>query len=167
MSTELETEIETSNEDTQAEEAANDFIVRNWRNLVKPRKVEPSTGNTNRYGKFVIRPLERGYGITLGNSLRRTLLSSLCGAAITSVKIDGIRHEFSSVPGVVEDVTEIILNLKGVRISTEMQGPIKASLHAEGKAGEVIEVRASEIRFERDGTKIVFSANVPATWTSV
>jgi DNA-directed RNA polymerase subunit alpha len=149
MSTEAETdpevEIQVSEE---AEETGSEFIARNWRNLVKPKKIEPSSGNNGRYGKFVIRPLERGYGITLGNSLRRTLLSSLSGAAITSVKIDGIRHEFSSVPGVVEDVTEIILNLKGVRISTEMEGPISASLHAEGKVGEVIEVRASEIRFQ-------------------
>jgi DNA-directed RNA polymerase subunit alpha len=70
--------------------------------------------NNEKYGKFVVTPLERGYGITLGNALRRILLSSLPGAAITSVKIEGVKHEFSSIPGIVEDVTEIILNLKEV-----------------------------------------------------
>ena len=68
--------------------------------------------NDNTYGKFVIEPLERGYGITLGNSLRRVLLSSLPGAAVTSVKIENVLHEFSTIPGVLEDTTEIILNLK-------------------------------------------------------
>jgi len=72
--------------------------------------------HTKNYGKFVCAPLERGFGITLGNSLRRVLLSSISGAAITSVRIDGVLHEFSVVPGVVEDVTDIILNIKGVRI---------------------------------------------------
>ena len=80
--------------------------------IEKPRIecVEKSDDNT--YGKFVIEPLERGYGITLGNSLRRILLSSLPGAAVNTIKIDGVLHEFSTIPGVVEDVTEIILNIK-------------------------------------------------------
>ena len=69
-----------------------------------------------RYGKFIVEPLERGYGITLGNSLRRILLSSLPGAAITSIKVDGVQHEFTTIPGIVEDVVEIILNLKNVRL---------------------------------------------------
>ena len=66
------------------------------------------------YGKFIVEPLERGYGITLGNSLRRILLSSVQGAAVTSIKIDGVQHEFSTIPGVTEDVAEIVLNMKGV-----------------------------------------------------
>ena len=66
------------------------------------------------YGKFVVKPLERGYGMTLGNSLRRILLSSLPGAAVTSIKIDGVQHEFSTIPGVKEDVAEIVLNMKGL-----------------------------------------------------
>ena len=70
----------------------------------------------NNYAKFVCEPLERGYGITLGNSLRRILLSSLPGAAITSIKVDGVQHEFTTIPGIVEDVVEIILNLKNVRL---------------------------------------------------
>ncbi|MCL5290256.1 MAG: DNA-directed RNA polymerase subunit alpha [Firmicutes bacterium] len=81
--------------------------------IEKP-KVLPEEVNEN-YGRFVVEPLERGYGITLGNSLRRILLSSLPGAAVTSVKIDGVLHEFSTIPGVVEDVTDIILNLKNIR----------------------------------------------------
>ena len=72
--------------------------------------------NDNMYAKFVCEPLERGYGITLGNSLRRILLSSLPGAAITSMKVDGVQHEFTTIPGIVEDVVEIILNLKQVRL---------------------------------------------------
>ena len=75
------------------------------------------------YGKFVMEPLERGYGTTIGNSLRRVLLSSLPGYAITSAKIDGVLHEFSTIPGVKEDVTEIVLNLKGVILKIHGDGP--------------------------------------------
>ena len=78
--------------------------------------------DTSRYGKFVVEPLERGYGITLGNSLRRILLSSLPGAAVTSIKIDGVQHEFSTVDGVIEDVTEIILNVKGIDLKYYGEG---------------------------------------------
>src|SRR5574340_621945 len=81
--------------------------------MVKP-KVERD-GEGRNYGKFVIQPLERGYGVTLGNALRRVLLSSIQGAAITSIKIDGVLHEFSTISGIKEDVTDVILNLKGVR----------------------------------------------------
>jgi DNA-directed RNA polymerase subunit alpha len=91
-------------------------MQRNWRELIKPKRLEvESKGRPNTYGKFVCEPLERGFGITLGNALRRVLLSSLQGAAITSVKIDGVLHEFSTIPGVLEDVTDVILNLKQVR----------------------------------------------------
>ena len=88
------------------------------------------------YGKFVVEPLERGYGTTLGNSLRRVLLSSLPGVAVTSVKIDGILHEFSTVEGVKEDVTEIILNLKGLTAKIVSDGPKIVYIEAEGP-GEV------------------------------
>ena len=74
------------------------------------------SSSTDSYGKFIVKPLERGFGVTLGNTFRRILLSSIAGAAITAIKIDGVLHEFTSVPGVSEDVTEIILNLKKVRI---------------------------------------------------
>ncbi len=84
------------------------------------------------YGKFVIEPLENGYGITLGNSLRRVLLSSLPGVAVTSVKIDGVLHEFSTIPGVKEDVTEIILNIKGLTANLTSDGPKTVYIEAEG-----------------------------------
>ena len=84
-------------------------------NIERPRRIEcVDVDEVGTYGKFVIEPLERGYGITLGNSLRRVMLSSLPGAAVTSIKIDGVRHEFSTIPGVVEDVTQIVLNIKKV-----------------------------------------------------
>jgi DNA-directed RNA polymerase subunit alpha len=90
-------------------------MYRNWRDLIKPKRLE-ATELTSTYGKFVAEPFERGFGTTLGNSLRRILLSSLQGAAITSVRIKNVQHEFSSVVGVTEDVTDIILNLKGVKV---------------------------------------------------
>ena len=82
--------------------------------IEKPTIEEVELAADGTYGKFVVEPLERGYGITLGNSLRRILLSSLQGAAVTSLKIDGVQHEFSTIPGVKEDVTEIVLNMKGL-----------------------------------------------------
>ena len=92
-------------------------MQRNWSSLIRPKRVDVDEATHTRfYGEFTIQPLERGFGITLGNALRRVLLSSIQGAAITSVKIEGVQHEFSTVPGVKEDVTDIILNLKGVRL---------------------------------------------------
>jgi DNA-directed RNA polymerase subunit alpha len=96
-----------------------DLKSRNWRELIKPKRIEiDQDTNTNTYGKFVCEPLERGFGITIGNALRRILLSSLQGAAIVSVKFDNVVHEFSSMPGVLEDVTDIILNLKEIKLKT-------------------------------------------------
>lgn len=90
---------------------------RNWRDMIKPKRLEADEKSlTATYGKFVGEPFERGYGTTIGNSLRRILLSSLYGAAITAVRIRGILHEFSTLPGVTEDVTDIVLNLKEVRV---------------------------------------------------
>lgn len=90
------------------------------------------------YGKFVVEPLERGYGMTLGNSLRRVLLSSLPGAAVTAIRVDGVHHEFSTVPGVVEDMTEIILNIKGIRARLNVDGPKTVFLSTdEGRTGLV------------------------------
>jgi DNA-directed RNA polymerase subunit alpha len=93
------------------------IVAKNWRDLIKPRRitVEPES-LTPTYGRFIAEPLERGFGTTLGTSLRRVLLSSLQGAAITSLKIDHVEHEFSTIPDVAEDVTDIILNLKEVLI---------------------------------------------------
>lgn len=91
-------------------------MQRNWSSLIRPKRVDVDEATHTRfYGEFTIQPLERGYGVTLGNALRRILLSSIQGAAITSIKIDGVLHEFSTIPGIKEDVTDVILNLKGVR----------------------------------------------------
>ncbi len=95
---------------------------KNWRDLIRPKRLQVEGDSyTDTYGKFIAEPFERGFGTTLGNSLRRVLLSSLQGGAITSVKIKGVLHEFSSIPGVTEDVTSIILNLKGVRLKVHGQ----------------------------------------------
>lgn len=90
--------------------------------IEKPKIECVQTSEDSTYGKFIVEPLERGYGITLGNSLRRILLSSLPGVAVTSIKIDGVLHEFSTIPGVVEDVTEIILNIKGISAQMFSEG---------------------------------------------
>ena len=94
------------------------------------------------YGKFVVEPLERGYGMTLGNSLRRVLLSSLEGAAVTSIKIDGVQHEFSTIPGVKEDVTEIVLNMKGLISKLHSELPKFAYIEVDGPC----EVTAADIK---------------------
>ena len=104
--------------------------------IEKPRIEALDLAADGTYGKFVVEPLERGYGTTLGNSLRRVLLSSLPGVAVTSVKIDGILHEFSTIEGVKEDVTEIILNIKGLIVKINGDGPKVVYIEAEGP-GEV------------------------------
>ena len=94
-----------------------DSKSKNWRELIKPKRIEIEQADDSPfYAKFSCEPLERGFGITIGNALRRILLSSLQGAAIVSVRFDGVRHEFSTIPGVLEDVTDIILNLKEVKL---------------------------------------------------
>ena len=118
-------------------------VVRNWRQLIRPRRLESEGGETPGlgYSRFWCEPLERGFGQTLGNSLRRVLLSSLQGAAITSVKIAGVQHEFSTIPGVLEDVSDIILNLKEVRLRLHSEGPKTLRLTRTGEgvitAGEL------------------------------
>ena len=118
-------------------------MLKNWHNLIKPKRIETDEGtHTASYGEFSIQPLERGFGLTLGNALRRVLLSSISGAAIVSVKIDGVLHEFSTVPGVKEDVTDIILNLKGVRLKMHQEDTKSIRINASGegavKAGDII-----------------------------
>lgn len=98
------------------------------------------------YGKYVVEPLERGYGTTLGNSLRRILLSSLPGVAATSVKIDGVLHEFSTIPGVKEDVTEIILNIKNIAAQLHSEGPKVVYIEAEGEG----DIKAKDIKADAD-----------------
>ena len=104
--------------------------------IEKPRVECVEIAEDNTYGKFVVEPLERGYGTTLGNSLRRIMLSSLPGVAVNSVKIDGVLHEFSTIPGVTEDVTEIILNIKKLAVKLHSDGPKTIYINHEG-AGEI------------------------------
>ena len=114
----------------------------------KPNIEIAEISEDNSYGKFIVEPLERGYGLTLGNSLRRIMLSSLPGAAVSQVKIEGVLHEFSSIPGVKEDVTEIIMNIKGLAIknTSETNEPKNAYIEYEGEGI----VRASDIQFDQD-----------------
>lgn len=115
---------------------------KNWRDLQYPKALEKDEQvSTPFYGKFICEPLEPGYGITLGNALRRVLLSSIQGPAITAVMIDGVRHEFSTIPGIMEDVTEIILNLKNVDLKMHTYEPQAVTLSAQGPG----EVKASDI----------------------
>ena len=113
------------------------MIQKNWQELIKPAKLEVEAGiDPNRMATIVAEPLERGFGLTLGNALRRILLSSLQGAAVTAIQIEGVLHEFSSVPGVREDVTDIVLNMKGVALKMHVEGPKHVTLKATGP-GEV------------------------------
>jgi DNA-directed RNA polymerase subunit alpha len=125
-------------------------MQKSWRDLIRPKRLEVEKETlTPFYGKFTAEPFERGFGITIGNCLRRILLSSLQGAAITSVKIDGVLHEFSAIPGTKEDVTEIILNLKEVRLKLHTEGSKTIRVKAEGpkvlKAGDILTGDAVEI----------------------
>jgi len=126
------------------------MVQKSWKDLIRPKRLEAEKETlTPFYGKFAAEPLERGFGITVGNSLRRILLSSLQGAAITSVKIDGVLHEFSTIPGVKEDATEILLNLKEVRLKLHTEGAKTIRIKADGpkdvKAGDIITGEAVEI----------------------
>ena len=124
--------------------------IRNWSELVKPDQLVRDAKSNEFYGKFICEPLERGYGTTLGNALRRVLLSSLQGAAIVAIKIQGIQHEFTTIPGVIEDVTDIVLNLKQVRFAMTTDEPQKLQLIANEKG----EVTASAIQ-ENQNVKVL------------
>ena len=131
------------------------MIHKNWAELIKPQQLEVKPGNDPaRQATVVAEPLERGFGLTMGNALRRVLMSSLQGAAITSVQIDNVLHEFSSVAGVREDVTDIVLNLKQVALRMEVEGPKRLSISAKGPgvvtAGDISESAGIEI-LNRDG----------------
>ncbi len=113
------------------------MIQKNWQELIKPSKLQVESGaDSQRFATVVAEPLERGFGMTLGNSLRRVLLSSLQGAAVTAIQIEGVLHEFSSIPGVREDVTDIILNIKNLGLRMHGEGPKRMHLRATGP-GEV------------------------------
>ncbi|WP_045220895.1 DNA-directed RNA polymerase subunit alpha [Desulfonatronum thioautotrophicum] len=107
--------------------------TRNWVELVKPDQLVKDKRSSNTYGKFVCEPLERGFGTTIGNALRRVLLSSMQGAAVVAVRIEGVQHEFSTIPGVLEDVTDIVLNLKQVRLAMTTDEPQRLELTANTK----------------------------------
>lgn len=120
--------------------SSDELMYMNWHQLIMPEKVQVTSKPT--YGKFVCEPLERGFGITIGNSLRRIILSSLYGAAIVSIKFEDVMHEFSVIPGIYEDVSEIILNLKEVRFNLSDADPKTVRIDAEGEgkvtAGDII-----------------------------
>lgn len=124
--------------------------TRNWSELVKPEQLVRDPKSTGTYGKFVCEPLERGFATTIGNALRRVLLSSLQGAAIVAARIEGVQHEFTTIEGVMEDVTEVVLNLKSVRLAMRndepqvllleatKQGPVTASMITENQNVQVL-----------------------------
>src|SRR5215470_11576603 len=122
-------------------------IQRNWQTLIKPKALAVEAGeDPKRAATVVAEPLERGFGLTLGNALRRVLLSSLQGAAVTSMQIEGVLHEFSSLPGVLEDITDIVLNVKGIGLRMHGEGPKRMRLRATGPG----EVRAGTIETGHD-----------------
>ena len=123
------------------------MIERNWRSLIRPEKLGVEIGtDPDRVARLVAEPLERGFGMTLGNALRRVLLSSLQGAAVTALRIDGVLHEFSSIQGVREDVTDIVLNVKQLAIRMQGEGPKRLQLSATGPG----EVTAGQIQTTGD-----------------
>src|SRR5947209_10940271 len=127
------------------------IFAKNWRDLIRPKVLEVEKDSlTATYGKFTCEPLERGFGTTLGNSLRRILLSSLQGAAITAVKIEGALHEFTTIPDVVEDVTDIVLNLKEVLLKTSDSKPRVLRLEKDGEG----RVTAGDIQLT-DGVEVL------------
>src|SRR3982750_1583196 len=122
-------------------------IQKNWTELIKPSKLDiQASSEPARRATIVAEPLERGFGLTLGNALRRVLLSSLQGAAVTSIKIENVLHEFSSLAGVREDVTDIVLNVKQIALKMQGEGPKRLQLAATGPA----DVKAGDIAVSGD-----------------
>ena len=123
--------------------------VKNWKSLIKPGKLDINLSDDKSYAKITAEPLEKGYGLTLGNSLRRILLSSIRGTAVTAIQIDGVLHEFTSIKGVREDVTDIVLNVKSLALKSLSEGPKKLILDAKGpgiiKASNITQVNEIEI----------------------
>ena len=114
---------------------------KNWKSLIKPSKLDIKLSDDKTHAKIIAEPLEKGYGLTLGNSLRRILLSSIRGAAVTSIQIDGVLHEFTSIKGIREDVTDIVLNIKSLALKSSSEGSKKLILDAKGPG----EIKASNI----------------------
>ena len=125
---------------------------KNWKALIKPSKLDVKLSDDKSYAKIIAEPLEKGYGLTLGNSLRRILLSSIRGTAVTSIQIDGVLHEFTSIKGIREDVTDIVLNVKSLALKSSAQGNKKLILDAKGPgSGRETALRALQAR----GFKII------------
>jgi len=118
-----------------------DVNIKNWKSLIKPPKLDVKLSEDKSFAKIIAEPLEKGYGLTLGNTLRRILLSSIRGAAVTSLQIDGVLHEFTSIKGVREDVTDIVLNIKSLALKSLSEGNKKLVLDAKGPG----EIKASDI----------------------
>ena len=114
--------------------------------IEKPRIETLDMTPDGKYGRFTLEPLERGYGTTIGNSLRRTLLSSLQGVAVTSIKIDGVQHEFSTIPHVKEDVTELVLNIKGLTAKLHSDGPKLVYIDAQGEGELLLTSKLSAVK---------------------
>ncbi len=134
--------------DTNADE--NPFFSKNWMSIAKPRKLQFETGKLKAdYGKFTLDPLEPGYGVTIGHTLRRVLLSSIRGSAVFAVQIDGVTHEFTNIPGVVEDMVQVILNIKELQIEQHVDEIVELELIGEGpceiKAGDISTFEKAEI----------------------
>tara|TARA_B100000315_G_C14574687_1_gene587338 strand:- start:209 stop:1300 length:1092 start_codon:yes stop_codon:yes gene_type:complete len=125
---------------------AGPFVHKNWTELIKPKKIDVLDGEESNKGSVVIEPLERGFGLTIGNALRRTLLSSLQGSAVTSVQINGVLHEFTTIPGMIEDVTDFILNVKKLAIKLNSDKSKKITLNVSGPG----EIKASQIETGSD-----------------
>ena len=120
--------------------------IKNWKSLIKPPKIDVNLSDDKSYAKIVAEPLEKGYGLTLGNSLRRILLSSIRGTAVTAIQIDGVLHEFTSIKGVREDVTDIVLNVKSLALKSNSETVSKLILDAKGPG----EIKASNITTSND-----------------
>ena len=123
-----------------------DIFDKNWKTLIKPSKLEIDSNEDKSFAQVVAQPLEKGFGQTIGNSLRRILLSSIQGSAVTAIQIDGVLHEFSSIKGVREDVTDIVLNVKNLAIKSESNEPTKLVLDANGPK----EIKAKDITLVSD-----------------
>ena len=123
--------------------------VKNWKSLIKPAKLDVQLSDDKTYAKVIAEPLEKGYGLTLGNSLRRILLSSIRGAAVTAIQIDGVLHEFTSIKGIREDVTDIVLNVKSLALKSSSESVKKLILDAKGpgiiKASDITSIPDIEI----------------------
>jgi len=141
--------------------SSDELMYMNWREMISPENVQLTTSPS--YGKFICEPLERGFGITIGNALRRIILSSLYGAAIVSVKFEKVMHEYSVVEGVLEDVSEIILNLKEVRLKVDVPEPCTVRVDASGDASGKTVVTAGDIISDDGHVEILNSDHHIAT----